>query len=251
VVVVDEAQDFSANQVRAIVRHLAEDHVTTFIRDSAQRIYPNSFVWRDVGITFPGGQNKKLNINYRNTKQIAAFARPLLDGVEPGEDASLPDFTGCVRDGPKPVVLRGLYGGQLDWVIGYLRSGQIGADETIAFLHPKGWFNALEPRLTEEEMPWATITRAAEWPDGPEQIALSTMYSAKGLEFDHVVIIGYNAEVVAEGDEPNHALLDEQRRLLAMALGRARLSVVIGYKPEDEPAVVGYLDSETYDVKEV
>jgi DNA helicase IV len=53
VVVVDEAQDFSANQVRAIVRHLAEDHVTTFIRDSAQRIYPNSFVWRDVGIVIP------------------------------------------------------------------------------------------------------------------------------------------------------------------------------------------------------
>lgn len=251
VVVVDEAQDFSANQVRAIVRHLADDHVTTFIRDTAQRIYPNSFVWRDVGIAIPPTQNKKLNINYRNTKQIAAFARPLLDGVEPGEDASLPDFTGCVREGPRPVVLRGLYSDQLDWVIGYLRSGRIGPDETIAFLHPKGWFKYLEPRLEEEEMPWAEVTRAKDWPDGPEQIALSTMASSKGLEFDHVIIIGYNGEVVAEGSEPKHALLDEQRRLLAMSLGRARSSVVLGYKPQDQPAVVGYLDADTYDVEEV
>jgi DNA helicase IV len=251
VVVIDEAQDFSANQVRAIIRHLADDHVTTFIRDSAQRIYPNSFIWRDVGVTFPPAQNKKLDINYRNTKQIAAFARPLLDGVEPGEDASLPDFTGCVRDGPKPAVLRGLYRDQLDWVIDYLRSGRIGPDETIAFLHPKGWFKALAPRLEEEGLAWAAITRAKDWPDGPEQIALSTMASAKGLEFDHVIIIGYNAEVVPDGSEPKHALLDEQRRLLAMALGRARISVVVGYKPNDESAVIGYLDSDTYDVEEV
>lgn len=68
VVVVDEAQDFSANQLRAIVRHLAQDHVTTFIRDSAQRIYPNSFAWRDVGITLPPAQNKKLDVNYRGLR---------------------------------------------------------------------------------------------------------------------------------------------------------------------------------------
>ena len=251
VVVIDEAQDFSANQVRAIVRHLAEDHVTTFIRDSAQRIYPNSFLWSDVGITIPPPQRKRLKTNHRNTKQIAAFARPLLDGVEPGEDASLPDFTGCVRDGPRPVVLRGLYNDQLDWVIDYLRSGRIGPDETIAFLHPKGWFRDLAPRLEEEGLDWAVITRAKDWPDGPEQIALSTMASAKGLEFDHVIIIGYNAQVVPEGSEPKHALLDEQRRLLAMALGRARMSVAVGYKPDDESAVIGYLDSDTYDVEEV
>jgi DNA helicase IV len=251
VVVVDEAQDFSANQVRAIVRHLAEDHVTTFIRDNAQRIYHNSFIWRDVGVAFRPSQNKKLDINYRNTKQIAAFARPLLDGVEPGEDASLPDFTGCVREGPRPVVLRGLYHDQLDWVIDYLRSGRIGPDETIAFLHPMGWFRELKPRLAKEGLAWALITRAKDWPDGPEQIALSTMASAKGLEFDHVIIIGYNGEVVPDGSEPQHTLLDEQRRLLAMSLGRARISVVIGYKPDDESAVMGYLDGDTYDVAEV
>ena len=246
IIVVDEAQDFSANQVRAVVNHLAEDHVTTFIRDSAQRIYPNSFIWRDVGITFPPVQSKKLNVNYRNTRQIAAFARPLLEGVEPLEDSALPDFTGCVRDGPAPVVLRGYYREQLEWSIEYLRSGQIGPDETVAFLHPLGWFRDLKKRLDAEGLAWASIIRASEWPDGPEQIVLSTMHSAKGLEFDHVIAIGYNAEVVRHGDEPHDALLDEQRRLLAMSVGRARKSVTVGYKPDDASRLVAFLDPATY-----
>jgi superfamily I DNA/RNA helicase len=247
VVVVDESQDFSANQMRAIVNHLAEDHVTTFIRDTAQRIFAHSFSWTDVGIVIPAAQNKRLEINYRNTRQIAAFAKPLLEGVEPTEDSALPDFDGCVREGPKPAVLQGRYSQQLDWVVAYLRSGRIGADETVAFLHPLGWFKHLRPRLNLENLPWAEITASRDWPDGPEQLALSTMASAKGLEFDHIVIIGYNGEVVRHGDEPDDALLDEQRRLLAMAIGRARRSVVLGYKPSDEPAPIRLLNGATYD----
>ena len=252
VVVVDEAQDFSANQVRAVVNHLADDHVTTFIRDSAQRIYPNSFgAWSEVGVSIPAAQNKKLDINYRNTKQIAEFARPLLEGVEITEDSSLPDFEGCVREGPRPAVVRGLYNDQLEWTIEYLRSGQVGADETVAFLHPMGWFNTLKARLDREKIGWSLITKASEWPDGPEQVVLSTMASAKGLEFDHVIMIGYNAEVVPAGTEPDGALLDEQRRLLAMAVGRARKFVAIGYKQADASVVTEFLDESTYDVIDV
>jgi hypothetical protein len=109
------------------------------------------------------------------------------------EDSTLPDFKGCVREGPVPVILRGCYRDQLDWAINYLRSGQIGADETVAFLHPLGWFRDLKRRLDAGGLAWASIIRASEWPDGPEQIVLSTMHSAKGLEVDHVLAIGYNA----------------------------------------------------------
>ena len=40
VVVVDECQDLSANQLRAVLAHLKGDHVTTFVMDAVQRIYP-------------------------------------------------------------------------------------------------------------------------------------------------------------------------------------------------------------------
>jgi thymidine kinase len=52
VVIVDEAQDFSANQVRAIVNHVSDDemeHSTTLIRDSVQRIFPRAFTFDFTG----------------------------------------------------------------------------------------------------------------------------------------------------------------------------------------------------------
>lgn len=247
VVVIDEAQDFSANQIRAVIRHLADDFVCTFIRDSTQRIYPNVFTWREVGITVPARQSRRLQMNHRNTRQIAAFARPLVDGIEATEDANPPDFTGCDRDGPVPIVLRGSYRAQLEWAIAYLRAGRIGADETVAFLHPLGWFRALRPRLDRERLPWTMLTRQSEWPRGPEQIALSTMHSVKGLEFDHVILIGYNAEVVPHGEDAGDSLLETHRRLLAMAVGRARKSVVVGYLPSDASRVIGFLARHTFE----
>lgn len=52
VIVVDETQDFSANQIRAIVNHVAEGFVCTFVRDTTQRIYANYFTWKEVGVDF-------------------------------------------------------------------------------------------------------------------------------------------------------------------------------------------------------
>jgi superfamily I DNA/RNA helicase len=251
VVVVDETQDFSANQIRAVANHVADEFVCTFVRDTTQRIYPNFFVWRDVGVDFgaQGRRSRRLEQNYRNTRQIAEFARPLVEGIEAVEDEALPDFTTCAGEGPRPYVLRGRFSLQLDWALAYLRSEAIASDDTIAFLHPKGggWFRELRQRLNAEGIIWTSLTREAEWPDGDEQVALSTMHSAKGLEFDHVIILGYNAEVVQHGEEDEDSLLDTQRRLLAMAVGRARKTVAVGYKPSDASRLVDFLAEGTYE----
>ena len=55
IVIVDESQDFSANQLRAIHRHLAEDHAVTFVIDTVQRIYARGFTWAEVGYTVGPG----------------------------------------------------------------------------------------------------------------------------------------------------------------------------------------------------
>jgi superfamily I DNA/RNA helicase len=248
VVIVDEAQDFGANVIRAVVNHVSDDereHSTTFIRDTVQRIYPRAFTWAEVGLQIPQAQNVHLTRNHRNTKQIAAFARPLVEGVEQAEDGALPDFQGATRDGPLPIVLCGLYSEQTAWVIEWLRN--IPDDEAVAFLHPLGWFRYLRPALDAAGIDYVTITQRSEWPDGDENVALSTMHSAKGLEFDHVVVLGLNADVVPHGEEEGDAQLENHRRLLAMALGRARQSVVVGYKPEEAARLVDYFQDGTYE----
>ena len=50
-------------------------------------------------------------------------------------------------------------------------------------------------------------------------MALSTVHSAKGLEFDHVLMPGLSDEVTPHGNEDGDGTLDSLRRLIAMELG--------------------------------
>lgn len=51
VIVVDETQDFSVNEIRAVLNQKSEDATVTFVQDSAQRIYSRNFTWSEVGVT--------------------------------------------------------------------------------------------------------------------------------------------------------------------------------------------------------
>lgn len=249
VIIIDEAQDFSANEVRAVMNHLESDHSITFVLDGAQRIYPKNFTWKEVGIQIIQNQNFKLSKNYRNTKEIAAFVAPLLKEVEIGEDdGALPDFNSCEKSGSKPIVLVGKYSQQLDWAINYIRRIDL-STESVVFLKPLGgrWFNGLRERLTWENLDFIELTRKSDWPEGDENIAICTMHSAKGLEFDHVIVLGLSDTVTPHGEEPGDVHLDGLRRLLAMALGRARSSIVVGYKETEASSLITYFDPTTFD----
>jgi len=246
VIVADEAQDFSANQVRAIANQLAPDYCLTFVLDSAQRIYARGFTWHEVGITMRPEQIHHLKENFRNTIEIAQLAASLISDLPIDDDGTIPDFTSCTRHGPVPLVLRGKFNTQLDAAIDYVEKEVKLADESVVFLHPLGWFGQLKRALNRSGLPFVEITRRSEWPQGSENIALSTFHSAKGLEFDHVIILGLNAEVTPHGDEEDDDRLIVLRKLVAMGIGRARLSVVIGYKPEEASKLITYLDPSTY-----
>ncbi len=246
VVIVDEAQDFTANQVRALLPHLAPSHSVTFVMDAAQRIYPRHFTWKEVGVNW--SKIYTLKHNYRNTEQIAAFARTLVTGVPLEDDGELPDFTACDKAGPLPTVVAGSFSAQVDYILGTLARNVDLANESVAFLHPRGgeWFSYLKKRLREAGLPFVTLTRASTWPEGTEQIALCTLHSAKGLEFDHVIIPGLNQQVTPHGDEQGDGQLDALRRLIAMGVGRAKKSVHIGFKPTDPSTILRLLQPGTY-----
>jgi superfamily I DNA/RNA helicase len=250
VVIVDEAQDFTANQARTIMQHLAPLASVTFVMDAAQRIYPRFFTWREVGITHFAGGNYTLKRNYRNTREIAAFAQPLVEGLQLDGDGQIPDFTSCTRSGPLPVIVAGQYSKQLDFILPRLMQMADLDKESVAFLQPYGnrWFDYLRTRLRAAGIPFAELTRNGTWPQGPENIALCTLHSAKGLEFDHVVLPGLNRQVTPHGVEEGDVQLDALRRLIAMGVGRARTSVHVGFKPDDPSTVLGLFKRGTYEL---
>jgi superfamily I DNA/RNA helicase len=82
-------------------------------------------------------------------------------------------------------------------------------------------------------------------------VALSTIHSAKGLEFDHVLLPGLNHEVTPHGEEDGDGTLESLRRLIAMGIGRARKTVSVGYKPGEQSTLIDLMNRRTYDLVEV
>lgn len=248
VIIADEVQDFSANQVRAMIAHLAEDGAMTMVLDTAQRIYARGFQWQEVGLAIRPENVRTLDVNYRNTKQIATFAAPLLAGLPNDGYGAIPNPDSCAsQEGPLPVIISGRFKYQCGYAIKYI-TGEVRDGETVAFLHPKGhgYFSEIESQLTDAGIAYVHITRQSEWPDGPESVALSTLHSAKGLEFDHVIMIGLNAEMLIHGADADDDQFLSLRRLLAMGIGRARSGVVLGYKPEDASDLFNFFIPGTY-----
>ena len=252
IVVVDESQDLSANQVRAVLAHLDDDHATTFIMDAVQRIYPQGFQWREVGIAMRPQLVFALTRNHRNTREIARFAASLVRDLPVEEDGLLPDEDACERSGPVPRVVAGTYAAQLHYMLNEIRPA-FESDETIAILQPKGggWFNHARQTLGQRHIDYCELTRQPDWPTGPEFVALSTIHSAKGLEFDHVLLPGLNQEVTPHGEEDGDGTLDSLRRLVAMGIGRARRSVMVGFKPREQSTLVEMFDPRTYELVQV
>ncbi|WP_312903664.1 UvrD-helicase domain-containing protein [Stutzerimonas nitrititolerans] len=250
VIVVDESQDFSANEVRAVLNQRAEHASTTFVLDSAQKIYARNFNWPEVGVTVTSGRSSTLQTNYRNTKQIARFAAALLEGLALDDNGTMPNYDTAITEGELPCVLTGLYPDQVRFALSYIQENVDLTQDSVAFLHPKGWFRGLTPELDRLEMPWVSLTGAPDWPQGSQNIALCTLHSSKGLEFDHIIMLGLDGSIVdvrppddeTEDYEPSARL----RRLIAMGVGRARKSVIIGFKRNDAPDIIRFFGEGLY-----
>lgn len=237
VIVVDEAQDLSANQLRAIMRYAAVDATVMIVTDSTQRIYPRGAPWSEAGIAIAPSRSFRLRLNYRNTRQIASLAASIAQGLGIDEDGSLPDPSVCRREGPLPTLVLGSFSQQLEYVLDRLDNIDL-SRETVGFLHLKGggFFDFTRTALTARCYAYCELQGASTWPEDDANIGLSTFHSAKGLEFDHVFMIGLAGSHASYGDEPDDDRYDAHRRLLAMGIGRAKQTVVLGTKPgEDLP----------------
>ncbi|MBJ2229297.1 DEAD/DEAH box helicase [Pseudomonas simiae] len=258
VIVVDETQDFSANEVRAVLNQRSADASVTFVLDSAQRIYSRNFSWVEVGVNLRPEKSHTLQTNYRNTRQIAQFASAMLTGLPIDDNGTMPNYATARADGPKPIVLRGSYLNQVRGAIEFLRDIDL-TQQSVAFLHYKGWFRDLIPALNRAGLPFVNLTGSPVWPEGPENIALCTLHSSKGLEFDHVIMIGLDGSVLQvdmpddedQIDVAEHEPSARLRRLVAMGVGRARERVLIGFKPSDMPDIMHFVDDDLYEGRDV
>jgi DNA helicase IV len=184
-VIVDEAQDLSPMQCRAIARR-SEHGSITVLGDLAQGTTPWATPdWSEqlAHLGKPDSQVIALTTGYRVPAAVVSLANRLLDGLH----VDVPPTRSFRTDGRLSInQTTHLTSACVDAVRAALKEegsiGVIAADDTIAVLR-----NALHQDGI------ATIQ-----PDGDGRVAIVPASMAKGLEYDHVIVVEPAAIVEAE-----------------------------------------------------
>jgi AAA domain-containing protein len=189
-VVVDEAQDLSPMQCRAVARRLAAGSLTV-LGDLAQATSPWSAAdWSQTltGLGRPDTTVRPLTRGYRVPGEVLDFANRLLPRIAPG----LPAAT-AVRREPGSLQLRpvALLAGPLAEVVGELAATEGSTGVVCADAAVPDVVGVLQA---------AGLDVAALTDDGSEPTRVSVVPATlvKGLEFDHVVVVEPAAIVAAE-----------------------------------------------------
>jgi len=227
-VIIDEGQDFTPEMIRSLVKAVPPDGSVTFFGDVAQQIYGRRVSWRDAGLNSPVPWEFKQN--YRNTLSIAklglAISRmPYYQG-EP--DMVPPIFP--TADGPKPTLVKlGSEAAELA-LIKQLALVQ-GAQRSVAVLlrthaHIAKVKNSL-PRGAR-----ALNDGNADW-DKSAGTYYGTYHSAKGLEFDLVILPFLSEDELSSQSDIEEFGIDEANaqdgRLLYVGVTRAKSDLILTY----------------------
>jgi superfamily I DNA/RNA helicase len=232
-VLVDEVQDFDRSWLVAAAK--VPRVSMTLAGDLAQKIYKRSFTWSSVGIDVRGARSKRLNASHRTTKEIMAVARRILSTNAISID---PDYSPPVeptKSGP-PVNLviganpRAAYDDGYDLIAEQFERLRKKSVAVAVPFSRQCWpaMKALEQRRTK-----AKAAKGASLGTSEGGVVVTTFHQLKGLEFDHVVIMGlHDAQFPGRflaGLDEDDAREEEQvlARLLYMAMTRAKESLTI------------------------
>jgi DNA helicase IV len=211
-IVIDEAQDLSPMQCRAIGRRCATGSATV-LGDIAQGTTPwATSSWQQMlgHLGKPAADLRVLDTGYRVPRQILDFASRLLDHIAPGLAPA-----SSVRQDPGSLLVKHLGEGELGDALATACADALDRAGSAAVIAADDQIPALASVLAAAGVPHAVLEGAATG----EVITLVPVTLAKGLEFDQVIVY-----------EPAQIAAAERRGLhrLYVALTRAvsRLTVL-------------------------
>lgn len=230
-VFIDEAQDLTQAEVHSLSSIIGDGAQLVIAADLGQKIYKTDFTWRSAGVNVQGGRTKTLDIAHRSTKQVMDLAASLLahDPLVKTEEEGRPQ--NVVREGNKPLLVRTSNENQA--VVEIAQSiTEVHPDARIGVLSYTNYVAGSFERVLRE----AGLQAEKVDKDGGNLyepgVKLMTMHSAKGLEFDYVIITGISDRFpsfsnVLEDEREEHT--NAMRRLLYVSMTRARNDLFIVY----------------------
>lgn len=227
--IIDEAQDLKQSELSVLVKLVPSDQQNiTIVADLAQRIYKTSFSWLELGLSVRG-RSFEFKHNYRNAGAIAKAAGSLLEN---DPENSMYTTASIERvDGYKPLVRQFLsFEHELEYMLEEIkRIREQDSYSRICVLHRtnKG-VTDIARHLTSHGIT-LSILNAGNGVEVETKTFVCTMSSAKGLEFEYVLILDLNDHVIGHFLEAQEGDLALERRLLYTSMTRAREKLIMTY----------------------
>lgn len=246
-IVVDEAQDISAPQLRFLAALGGQQRNALFFAgDLGQRIFQLPFSWKSLGVDVRG-RSRTLHVNYRTSHQIRMQADRLLGPELADVDGNAEDRQGTVSvfNGPLPVVRTAA---SVDaevqsvaaWIAECAKQG-IRAGEIAVFVRSDAELERARRAVSIAGLAHHVLDELVD--TDTDEVSIGTMHLAKGLEFRCVAVMACDDEVVplqeridAVSDEADlKEVYDTERHLLYVACTRARDRLLVsGVEPVSE-----------------
>jgi superfamily I DNA/RNA helicase len=223
-VVVDEGQDFSPEMLRSLALGVPDDGSLTFFGDVAQQIYGRGISWRAAGLDVP--KVWEFTKNYRNSPQIAALALAIVAMPYYKDQADMVAPDEFADAGPPPTVVH----------LGDRDAEEKFVIEQARLLERLGTVGVLSRRDRDacrigQHFDGAQHLHKGMPPWRPEGISYGNVHSAKGYEFQSVILVGVTADCWPEPEAIRADGLGEATaidgRLLYVAISRARQNLIM------------------------
>lgn len=262
-IIVDESQDLTRVQLEFLKNINANKEYSsiTFVADTAQSIYPQSWLVKGRSFSSVGfdvkGRSNSLSKNYRTTTQIAEAAYSLLE-----KDAQIVEDENFVK--PSLLDKQGLYpvfrvfenkkqeGNYVVKLLAELNSSYNYGDIAIV-ARTNEQINEFKVFLEESKIPFKLMSKSDGYEFGDDKVKLLTMHSIKGLEFKIVIMIGLNAKSIplkSLSVDEEDVLESRERKLMYVGMTRAteRLYMTCSGTPSKfigdiEPRFLKYSDN--------
>ena len=227
-IVIDEGQDLSPEMLRSLTKALPPDGSITFFGDVAQQIYGHRMSWRSAGLR--PTKVWQFTENYRNSREIAALGLAI---------SSMPYYAGVpdmvapkspVAAGPKPTLVS-IRDARSETNFVVTQATRLSRAQSVAILtRTVRQLNDIRSLLPSGAI--NLRNESARWVAGP-RLFVGTYHSAKGLEFDAVILPYLSNRLFPDPQTVHDFGLEEAQandgRLLYVGVTRARAALILTY----------------------
>ena len=232
-IIIDEGQDFPPSIIKALLLLNTPNGLFLYLGDSTQEIYGTKLSWKSLGLNVRN-RITRLENNYRNTIEIGNFARDILNSDN--WDSNLEEIIyprNMVRNGIKPILVDFKNDEiELNLIKEFLL--EFRKEKTCVLSYQNTIAQKMASYLNYNGLKTKSLKDNANIEvDININIYTCTYHSVKGLEFDNVILTGFDDKFlknIIKWAKDEEQAISLAMRLFYVACTRAKKRLIIAYK---------------------